>query len=268
MHNRRLPLPILAVLACSACAGNGEGLDQNGRPGDGSSELTATFQSIQDNVFTPICTTCHIGASAPQGLRLDAANSYNMLVGIPSAEVPGAQRVAPGDPQNSYLIQKLEGRAAVGAQMPLGGPPLPPATIAVIRQWITDGAQAPAGSSLGKASGAAQEPEPAADGVLLQVLANGIIVGFDRQLDASLVNAATITLQRRIGEDSFEDVPAQAALNSANSAVILIAPQAALAAGQYRLLVQGSSGGVALADMSGQPLGRDYVFEFGLEASR
>ncbi len=37
--------------------------------------------------------------------------------------------------------------------------------------------------------------------------------------------------------------------------------------GQYRLLVRGLSGGGVLADMNGQPLGRDYVFEFGLEAS-
>jgi hypothetical protein len=268
MHMRRSPLPILAALACSACAGNGEGLDQNGRPGGGSDELTATLQSIQDNVFTPICTACHVGASAPQGLRLDEGNSYNLLVGIASTEVPSLQRVQPGDPDNSYIIQKLEGHAAVGAQMPLGGPPLPEATIAVIRQWITDGAQATAGVSLGKPGGFAQELQPAADGVLLQVLANGIIVGFDTQLDASLVNATTITLQRRLSDDVFEDVPAQAVLNPVNSAVVLITPQTALTAGQYRLLLRGLSGGVALADMSGQPLGRDYVFEFGLETSR
>ena len=90
--------------------------------------MTADLQSIQDNVFTPICTACHAGASAPLGLRLDAGNSYNNLVGIPSVEVPALQRVRPGDPDNSYIIQKLEGRAAVGGQMPLGGPPLSQAT--------------------------------------------------------------------------------------------------------------------------------------------
>ena len=57
-------------------------------------------------------------------------------------------------------------------------------------------------------------------------------------------------------------------VNPVNSAVILISPQATLVAGQYRLLVRGLSGGGALADMRGQPLGRDYVFEFGLEASQ
>lgn len=270
MHTRRHPIPILAALACAACAGNGDGLDQNGRPGDGgSSALTATLQSIQENVFTPICTACHVGASAPRGLRLDATNSYNLLVGIPSAEVPSIQRVKPGDPDNSYLVQKIEGHAAVGAQMPLGGPPLPQATILVIRQWITEGAQGPAGLSLGKTDLFAQgSVAPAADGVLLQVRASELIVGFDRQLDASLVSGATITLQRKLSNEDFADVPALPVLNPVNPAVVLIAPQTALAAGEYRLVLRGLSGGLALADMNGQLLGRDYVFEFGLETSR
>ena len=150
MTTQRHPIAILAALVCSACAGNGDGLDQNGRPieeGGGNGVLTADLQSIQDNVFTPVCTACHVGAGAPMGLSLDAANSFNMLVGIPSVEVPSLQRVAPGDPDNSYIIQKLEGTAAVGDQMPRGGPPLPSATIQVIRQWITQGAPPAAGQS-------------------------------------------------------------------------------------------------------------------------
>jgi hypothetical protein len=48
--------------------------------------------------------------------------------------------VAPGRPDDSYLVHKIEGRAAVGARMPLGGPFLDDATIAVIRDWIARGA--------------------------------------------------------------------------------------------------------------------------------
>jgi hypothetical protein len=133
-----------AALLAGCGAGSGDGLDRNGRPLDSGSAatvpLTADFQSIQANVFTPICTVCHVGASAPQGLRLDALNSYSLLVSVPSTEVPAILRVAPGDPDNSYLIQKLEGHAAVGARMPLGGPYLDAATIVVIRQWISNGA--------------------------------------------------------------------------------------------------------------------------------
>jgi hypothetical protein len=124
--------------------GSGEGLDSNGRPvgesGDGGGPLQPSFASIQANVFTPICTGCHAGAAAPVGLRLDAGSSYDLLVGVASGEVGSLQRVNPGNPDASYLIQKLEGRAAVGVRMPFGGPYLDDATIAVIRQWIAAGA--------------------------------------------------------------------------------------------------------------------------------
>jgi hypothetical protein len=144
-HLRALCPAFLAAAMLGACGGSGEGLDSNGRPiesgGASAQPLTADFQSIQDHVFTPICSVCHSGAGAPQGLRLDAANSYSLLVGVPSTEVPSVQRVAPGNPDNSYVIQKLEGHASVGARMPFGGPYLDSATIAVIRQWITGGAK-------------------------------------------------------------------------------------------------------------------------------
>jgi hypothetical protein len=134
-----------AALLVACGGGSGEGLDSNGRPlvsgAGGSGVLTANFQSIQDHVFTPVCTVCHAGGAAPQGLRLDAANSYAMLVGKPSTEASSVLRVAPGNPDASYVIQKLEGHAAVGARMPLGGPYLDSATINVIRQWIAAGAQ-------------------------------------------------------------------------------------------------------------------------------
>ena len=50
-------------------------------------------------------------------------------------------RVEPGDPDNSYLIQKLEGAPGImGSRMPQGGPFLDQATVDMIRQWIMDGA--------------------------------------------------------------------------------------------------------------------------------
>ena len=136
----------LAAMAAAGCGGgSGEGLDANGRPigegGTGGGVLAPTLASIQQNVFTPVCTACHAGAAAPQGLRLDAASSAASLIGVPSTEVPSVLRVAPGNPDASYLIQKLEGNAAVGDRMPLGGPFLDAPTIEVIREWISQGAQ-------------------------------------------------------------------------------------------------------------------------------
>ena len=78
--------------------------------------------------------------AARQGLRLDDGFSFDNLVGVASSQVPELNRVEPGDPDNSYLVQKLEGTAAQGVQMPFGGPPLDQALIDDIRQWIADGA--------------------------------------------------------------------------------------------------------------------------------
>ena len=142
----------------AACGGGGQGLDQNGRPlgeasadsGDGSGDgsggtLQPTIESIQEHIFTPRCAKCHVGASAPEGLQLtDAHTSYSKLVGIRSQEYQLLFRVKAGDPDNSYLIHKLEGTQEVGSRMPRDGPPyLDQGTINVVRQWISDGAPPP-----------------------------------------------------------------------------------------------------------------------------
>ena len=133
--------PLLFVLA-GCTAGSGQGLDASGRPITGPPLVNSDFQEIQDTIFTPICTACHVGANAPQGLRLDAANSYAMLVNVASVEVPGTMRVNPGNPDASYIVQKIEGIAAVGVRMPANGPPyLPQDRIDLVRRWIAAGAQ-------------------------------------------------------------------------------------------------------------------------------
>ena len=70
----------------------------------------------------------------------DADASFANLVGQPSLQTAGVLRVAAGDPDNSYLIQQLEGTAAVGERMPFGGTPLDQAVIDDIRLWIENGA--------------------------------------------------------------------------------------------------------------------------------
>jgi hypothetical protein len=106
--------------------------------------IQPTLQSIQDNVFTPLCAVCHTGPSGPvlpAGLDLTSLSmSYMSLVNVPSLEVGSIDRVEPGDPNASYLVQKIEGTAAVGVRMPATGVPLNAASIAAIRQWITNGA--------------------------------------------------------------------------------------------------------------------------------
>jgi hypothetical protein len=103
-----------------------------------------TLQSIQDNVFTPRCAICHSGPTSgvlPAGMDLSSLSmSFLALVNVPSLQVGTLDRVEPNNPDASYLVRKIEGTAAVGAQMPFGAPPLDAATITAIRQWITNGA--------------------------------------------------------------------------------------------------------------------------------
>lgn len=135
----------LLVLLLTGCgAGSGEGLDASGQPigAGGGIPLAPTLASIQVNVFTPSCAIagCHSGATAAQGLRLDPGFSADSLIGVASPRNASLVRVVPADPNNSFLIQKLEGTQRLGDRMPLGGPFLPQADINVIRQWIANGA--------------------------------------------------------------------------------------------------------------------------------
>lgn len=265
------------LLGCAAgCAGNGEGLDRNGQPilsgGGTNGTITADFQSIQDNVFTPICSKCHIGASAPEGLQLDAGHSYNLLVGVASVEQPSLQRVAPGDPDGSYMAHKIEGAPGItGGQMPLGETPLPQATIDAIRQWITNGAPNVPASAVAAAVFAVQTTAPL-DQSMVRVPPAQILVAFTADLDASLVNDTTVTLERVDGPQSVvngdaQKMPAQSALAAHNSAVLIITPTAVLATGIYRVTLRGSGGG-ALANMSATTLGVDSTFEFTVEPAQ
>ena len=112
----------------------------------GPAIMGPTLDAIQAAVFGPTCSSagCHSGGGAdlPTVMNLTSAQaSFDNLVNIASLQSPGATRVVPFDPDLSYLVQKLEGTAAVGDRMPAGSPnPLDPATIADIRQWIADGA--------------------------------------------------------------------------------------------------------------------------------
>ena len=275
-------LVLSAVLA--GCAGNGEGLGANGQPigsggsggssggSGGSGGVTADLQSIEANVFAPICAQCHIGASAPQGLQLDtAAHSYQFLVGVASNEMPSVLRVKPGDPDSSYMYQKITGAPGiVGGQMPLGQTPLPAATIAAIRQWIVNGAlnAAATGSSpaltaklqLNESDTFAVAATAPLDGDVIDAPLRTIVVAFNHEVDASLVNYTNITLEALVDGEA-RPVAATATLAVANPSSVVIQPATALTPGNYRVTVRGTGGG-ALADIGAQSLGTDFSFAF------
>ena len=110
--------------------------------------LEPTFSSIQRDILTatdssgrPACTNCHNGNAFVPG-NFTGANAYAALVSARSVERPGLLRVAPGDPDNSYMVHKLEGGPNIaGERMPRGGGPfLSSGQMLVIRRWIAEGA--------------------------------------------------------------------------------------------------------------------------------
>ena len=113
--------------------------------------LEPTFSSIQQEIFNTTdasgrlaCTSCHsnVGRTPSGGMNLLSNVSYANLVGVASTGKPGAVRVIPGDPENSYIIHKLEGQSDIaGVRMPRGnGPFLTSGQMLVIKRWIANGA--------------------------------------------------------------------------------------------------------------------------------
>ena len=191
---------IVSLFLAACTGGNGSGLPPRLPPG----AFGPNYSEIQANVLVPNCATtgCHLGAGAPQGLRLDDANSYGLLVGVASSEASSILRVAPGNPDSSYLIQKLEGTASVGAQMPLNAPPIEQASIDVIRQWITDGAVDDRIPSSNPIKVTSLSPIP---GTVLSAAPSGILAMFDRELDVSTINEMTFVVDASGGDTSFGD---------------------------------------------------------------
>ena len=113
--------------------------------------LEPTFASIQRDIFESTdsagraaCTACHTstGRNPSAGLNLNHDVAYDQLVNVPSSRRPGSIRVVPGDPDNSYIIHKVEGAVdIVGRRMPLSGPPfLTDGQILIVKRWIAIGA--------------------------------------------------------------------------------------------------------------------------------
>ncbi len=138
---------LLLVAAGAATAGCDESLRSVAGP---SPNLQPTFSSIQSEIFEKpdsagrsACVTCHTNTGRPPsgGLNLNHDVAYTALVSVMSSRRPGAILVIPGDPDNSYLIHKLDGTNIAGRRMPFNGPPyLTDGQILIMKRWIAVGA--------------------------------------------------------------------------------------------------------------------------------
>jgi hypothetical protein len=158
------PLAALALLACGnddggfvADGGSGgfpDAMSGDGGTGDGSSncDVTPSFHDLYSKLIgTVTCSpsgACH--ASMPDiningSLQMSGgeAQARTNLLGM-TANLMGkgtySHRVVPGNPNQSYLYNKLSSVAPVGgSSMPLGSM-LPPCEVEAFRQWIQNGA--------------------------------------------------------------------------------------------------------------------------------
>jgi hypothetical protein len=89
------------------------------------------FDKDVQPVLARSCYSCHSASLASAGLRLDLRTS-------------GLKVITPGNSGGSPLIQRVES-ADAAKRMPLGGKPLEPQQIAIIRKWIDEGALWPEG---------------------------------------------------------------------------------------------------------------------------
>jgi hypothetical protein len=135
---------LLALAAGLAAVGCDEKLSSVAGP---TPNLEPTFSSIQREIIERAdssgCVNCHKATGVNGGLDLSHDVAYDHCVNVRSA-TSGAIRIVPGDPDNSYLIHKLEGKTRwpdiKGVQMPRNAPPLTDGQILIIRRWIAMGA--------------------------------------------------------------------------------------------------------------------------------
>src|SRR6186997_658003 len=115
MNMERLGIHALGVLLVLSTVGCDEKLSSITGP---TPNLAPTFASIQQNIFNVsdssgrlACIQCHTdqGRTPTGNLVLLEGRSYQNIVGRPSTGKPGETIVIPGDPDNSYIVKKLEG---------------------------------------------------------------------------------------------------------------------------------------------------------------
>jgi len=109
---------------------------------DMSGDFNQLFTSLQRD-----CGACHgAGSVSGQWLKADPCATRAALVNTsatgPSCGPTGRVLVTPGNPDNSLMLQKLEGATQTcGTAMPLGrADAVPSAYAAPLRAWITGGA--------------------------------------------------------------------------------------------------------------------------------
>lgn len=104
----------------------------------GSPEPTTVRGKVQQ-IVNRRCTSCHSGDEAEA--QLDLSNVGD-AVGKDSFEVPGKFVIVAGEPDESVLVQCIEGNPGGSLdRMPKNAAPLSQTDIDLVRQWVSEGAE-------------------------------------------------------------------------------------------------------------------------------
>lgn len=101
-------------------------------PDRGEGDIPADVLSV----FKKNCVRCHTGPKPPKGLSLIPAKIASAFE-APSAEVPEATLIVPGDPGASYLIKKVRRQDGIAGKPMPPGKALAAEEIQVLETWIS-----------------------------------------------------------------------------------------------------------------------------------
>jgi hypothetical protein len=141
---------LIAGVFFVGCGGDGSSLGPDGTPeengngdnGNGNGAEKVTLAELSTEIFTPKCAFagCHGGANPAGGMSLAADVIAADIVDVAATANAAFKRIDPGNPDDSYIVMKIEGRGITGRQMPPNATPLSAEEIEKIRSWIADGA--------------------------------------------------------------------------------------------------------------------------------
>lgn len=125
-------------------AGEG-GSGQGGSAAGCAPGASASLKNDVQPIFTQSCggmnNGCHFKPAPSAGLSLKDGEAHKALLNKASMECDGATVVTAGKPEESFLINKLQGVELCGSKaMPLNQPKLPDDKIEIITNWICGGA--------------------------------------------------------------------------------------------------------------------------------
>jgi hypothetical protein len=146
------------------------------------------------------CFKCHTGPKAKGGLRMDVADDFGKRIG---GDDP---LIIPGDPAKSILSIKAGLPASDGEAMPpppareRGAEAMTAAELALVRQWITDGAKFEDGAAdATPASSPTTAPAPGAAPMVAEVRTWTNSGGGSLKASFVALNGANVTLRKEDG---------------------------------------------------------------------